>query len=152
MAEALGPVRGEDAMRDLGARLARLLRPGDIIALCGGLGAGKTTLARGMVQGLGHGGEVPSPTFALVQPYDPPDVRLAVAHVDLYRLETPGDCAQLGLDEYLVEGALIIEWPERLGDALWPDALRLTIEPLGADARCLTAQVPAAWKDRWPPT
>ncbi len=133
----------------LGHQLAGLARIGDVIALEGGLGAGKTTLARGILEGLGLEEEAPSPSFAIVQPYDVPDVRLPVAHVDLYRLDTPDEAEELALDEYLMDSLLIVEWPDRLGDDAWPDALRLhiAIEPDGA--RRLTACVPDAWTDRW---
>jgi tRNA threonylcarbamoyladenosine biosynthesis protein TsaE len=140
-----GPVETEA----VGRRLAGLLRPGDVVALYGDLGAGKTTLARGILRGLGFEGEVASPTFPIVQPYEtlsPP-----VWHVDLYRIEEPDELRELSLDEALDEGVLIIEWPERLGAALWPEALRLVLRPDGEGARLLTAQVPAAWGDRWPP-
>lgn len=133
----------------LGHQLAGLARIGDVIALEGGLGAGKTTLARGILEGLGLEEEAPSPSFAIVQPYDVPDVRLPVAHVDLYRIDSPGEAEELALDEYLMDSLLIVEWPDRLGDDAWPDALRLhiAIEPDGA--RRLTACVPDAWTDRW---
>lgn len=144
-------VQGEEAMLALGAQLAERLRPGDVIALRGGLGAGKTTLARGMLSALGLAEEAPSPTFAIVQPYDLPEVRLPVAHVDLYRLDDPAECEELGLEEYRHDGVLLIEWPERLGDRLWADALIIDIEPAGAGGRRLTASVPAAWEERWPP-
>src|SRR3546814_9715395 len=80
-------VRDENDMLALGARLAEVVQPGDVIALRGGLGAGKTTLARGLLSALGLEEEAPSPSFAIVQPYDPPLVRFPVTHVDLYRLE-----------------------------------------------------------------
>lgn len=134
-----------------GAALAPCLRPGDIVALRGGLGAGKTTLVRGMLRALGLEEEAPSPTFAIVQPYAPPDVSLPLAHVDLYRLDMPEEAAELGLDEYLLDGALVIEWPERLGAALWSDALMVDIAVAPDDGiRRLTASVPPSWKDRWP--
>lgn len=138
-----------EATEAFGARLAPYLRPGDVIALHGTLGAGKTTLARGLLRGLGHAGDVASPTFPIVQAYDPPDVRLPVWHVDLYRIEHPSELEELGLDDALVDGALLIEWPERL-PGLWPQTLRLT---LAADdtGRALTAGVPPAWGTRWPP-
>lgn len=137
-------------MAALGARLAAVLRPGDILALRGSLGVGKTTLTRGLLAALGLPGEAPSPSFAIVQPYAPPEVRLPVAHVDLYRLEDPEDIAELGLDDYLYDGALVIEWPERMGDRLWPDALILDIRMDDGGARRLTATPSDAWKDRWP--
>jgi tRNA threonylcarbamoyladenosine biosynthesis protein TsaE len=135
----------------LGRRLGALLRSGDVVALFGDLGAGKTSLARGALAALGLAEEAPSPTFAIVQPYAPPEVSLPVAHVDLYRIDDPDDVVELGLDDMLEDGALLIEWPERLGDALWPQALRLTLEPEAAGGRRLTWAVPAAWEARWPP-
>ncbi len=138
-------------MLAVGAALAPLLRPGDVVALRGGLGAGKTTLARGLLSALGLEEDAPSPSFAIVQPYAPPEVSLPVAHVDLYRLDDAADATELGLDEYLADGALLIEWPERLGARLWPEALILDIAVTPEGTRRLTATVPAAWKDRWPP-
>ena len=139
------------AMRVLGARLATVVRSGDVIALKGGLGAGKTTLARGLLSALGLEEDAPSPSFALVQPYDVPLVRLPVAHVDLYRLEDDADVQELGLDDYLTDSLLMIEWPERLGARLWDHSLVLSIEVTPDGSRRLTALVPDAWRDRWPP-
>ena len=133
-----------------GRSLARALRAGDVVALFGSLGAGKTTLARGILHGLGFRGEVASPTFPIVLSYEPPETRLSVRHVDLYRIEDPGELEELGLDEGRTEGVLLIEWPERL-PASWPDALRLTLTSAEGGGRALTAQVPAAWGARWPP-
>jgi tRNA threonylcarbamoyladenosine biosynthesis protein TsaE len=134
----------------VGQALAGMLRSGDIIALFGDLGAGKTSLARGILSGLGLNEEAPSPSFPLVIPYDPPTVSLPVWHVDLYRLEGPEQAEELGLDEALIDGALIIEWPDRLGAALWPEALKLTLEPEAKSGRRLTAQVPPSWEGRCP--
>lgn len=141
-----------DAMEALGVSLARQLRPGDIVALTGGLGAGKTTLARGILRGLGFQDEVPSPSFAIVQPYEPPSVRLPLAHVDLYRLEHAEELAELGLEDWLADGALVVEWPDRLDPALLRQALHIDLA-IGADgARILTVTVPGAWEGRWPLT
>ena len=106
---------GLAAMERLGAAIAAGLRAGDVVALSGGLGAGKTTLARAIVAALGHGGEVPSPSFAIVEIYDPPSVRLPVAHADFYRLERPEEAEAIGLDDYREGRALIAEWPENAG-------------------------------------
>ncbi len=138
------------ALEAFGALLAPLLVPGDVVALSGGLGAGKTTLARGILRGLGHVGEVPSPSFAILQGYEPPEIRLPVAHVDLYRIEAAEEIAELGLFDWLADGAALIEWPEHGGAALLRGALHFHIEPDPSGGRRLTARVPAAWEQRWP--
>jgi tRNA threonylcarbamoyladenosine biosynthesis protein TsaE len=135
----------------LGRSLAPSLRAGDVIALFGDLGAGKTTLTRGIVRGLGFESDVGSPTFPIVQVYDEPDVRLPLWHVDLYRIEHEAELEELALDEALGHAALVIEWPERLGAALWSDALRLHLSVAGEGVRSLTADAPPAWEGRWPP-
>jgi tRNA threonylcarbamoyladenosine biosynthesis protein TsaE len=140
----------EAATEAFGAALAGMLAPGDTVALHGALGAGKTTLARGVLRGLGHGGDVASPTFPIVQTYDPPDTRIPVWHVDLYRIEHPSELEEIGLDEARSHAALLIEWPERL-PALWEDSLRLALAVGPGGERALTAQVPPAWGERWPP-
>ncbi len=138
-----------DATEALGSALAQHLRPGDVIALFGDLGAGKTTLARGILHGLGFDGDVASPTFPIVQTYE--NLPVPLWHVDLYRIEEAGELEELGLDDALLDGALVIEWPERLGEALWPHALRLHLTAAAEGGRALTAHVPPAWGDRWPP-
>ena len=138
--------RATDAV---GRRLASVVQAGDVITLRGDLGAGKTSLARGLLAGLELQGEAPSPTFAIVQPYAPPEVRVPVLHVDLYRIDDPAELEELGLEEARAISVLVVEWPERAGPGYWPDALALTLVTEGAGRR-LTAEVPAAWKRRWP--
>lgn len=137
----------EDSLA-LGARLAAVLRPGDVITLSGPLGAGKTSIARGLLSGLGLAGEAPSPSYAIVQPYGPPELRLPVLHVDLYRIDDPAELEELGLDEALDDSALLIEWPER-APGRWPQALALSLAVLPDGARRLTAHRPSAWESRW---
>jgi tRNA threonylcarbamoyladenosine biosynthesis protein TsaE len=144
-------LRDEAATLGLGAQLASRAKAGDVITLSGDLGAGKTTLARGLLAELGLEGEAPSPTFAIVQSYAPPETRLPVAHIDLYRIEHPDEAEELGLDELKADHLLLVEWPERLGAAAWAGALRLRIEPAGEGGRRLTAEVPPSWEARWPP-
>lgn len=139
-----------EATEEFGRRLAAMLRIGDVVALSGALGAGKTTLARGVLEGLGYRGEVASPSFPIVLTYAPPELRLPLWHVDLYRIENPAELEELGLDEALGQTAMLIEWPERL-PALWPETLRLTLSAAPDGGRALTARVPPAWGGRWPP-
>ncbi len=102
-------------MERMGQAIAAELRAGDVVALSGGLGAGKTTLARAIIAALGHTGEVPSPSFAIIEIYDPPLLSLPVVHADFYRLEHPEEAEGLGLDDYRDGRALIAEWPENAG-------------------------------------
>jgi tRNA threonylcarbamoyladenosine biosynthesis protein TsaE len=131
----------------LGRRIAGLLRRGDIVAVFGDLGAGKTTLARGILAGLGHEDDVASPTFPIVIAYE--ELSPPLWHVDLYRIEHPAELEELALDDALSDAALVIEWPERLGPSLWAHALRLHLTVAGEGRRALTADVPPAWTDRW---
>ena len=128
----------EAATRSLAARLAAVARRGDIFALSGGLGAGKTVFARAFVRALGRADEdVPSPTFTLVQTYDVPAG--TVWHVDLYRLSSPEEAWELGIEEAFAEGIALIEWPERLGYLLPADRLDILLESAaGPDARRVT--------------
>lgn len=140
----------EAATAALAAAFAPLLRRGDIVGLSGGLGSGKTTFVRYLLAALGHEGEVPSPSFAIVQPYSHMTLGVLI-HADLYRIEHPAELAELGLDSSGDDSVLLVEWPDHAGPAAWPDALRLTFEITGPDSRALTASVPAAWEGRWPP-
>jgi tRNA threonylcarbamoyladenosine biosynthesis protein TsaE len=125
-----------EAVEALGAAVARALAPGEAVCLWGPLGAGKTTLARGLIRAMTRPEEeIPSPTFTLVQLYQ--GETFPIAHFDLYRLESPEETDELGLDEALEEGAAVIEWPERLHGRLPRDRLdiALSIEENGRTAR-----------------
>lgn len=122
------PLPDMAATQALGARLAQALRTGTCVALWGDLGAGKTTLARAILRGLGVTEDVPSPTFTIVQRYETP--ALVVHHYDLYRLKSAAEMTELGFDESLEDGAVLVEWPERAPDALPSDSVhvRLTLQ------------------------
>ncbi len=136
---------GPEATTRLGAAVARSIRSGDAVLLEGPLGAGKSTLARGLIRALAAGDEdVPSPTFTLVQLYEttPP-----VAHFDLYRLERPEEVYELGFDEALESGAVVVEWPQRLGPRLPPDRLVIDLAYLG-ERRSARLTPHGSWKGR----
>ncbi|MFH1157988.1 MAG: tRNA (adenosine(37)-N6)-threonylcarbamoyltransferase complex ATPase subunit type 1 TsaE [Pseudomonadota bacterium] len=118
----------ENALKPLAASLAPLLKTGDVVTLAGSLGAGKTAFARTLVHTLSPtAGEVPSPTFTLVQVYDLPG--LSIWHFDLYRLEEKEmDILELGWDEALRSGVSLVEWPDRLGSLLPEDRLEIKID------------------------
>jgi tRNA threonylcarbamoyladenosine biosynthesis protein TsaE len=135
----------EAATEALGAAIARRLDFGDAVCLYGPLGAGKTTLARGLIRALTRPDEdVPSPTFTLVQFYDsdPP-----LAHFDLYRLERPDEAYEIGLDDALEDGAVLIEWPERLEGRLPPDRLDIVLSHDG-EARRARFTPHGTWEGR----
>src|ERR1700761_2760389 len=135
-----------DMTTRLGAAVAGALKPGEAVCLTGRLGAGKSTLARGLVRALTRPDEdVPSPTFTLVQFYD--GLHWPLGHFDLYRLERPEEAFEIGLDEALEDGAAVIEWPERLGGRLPADRLDIDITMMG-DGRTARLSAHGAWKGR----
>jgi tRNA threonylcarbamoyladenosine biosynthesis protein TsaE len=135
-----------EATARLGEAVARLLKTGEAVCLWGPLGAGKSTLARGLVRALtSPDQDVPSPTFTLVQFYEADGV--ALAHFDLYRLTRAEEAYEIGLDEALEDGAALIEWPERLEGALPGDRLDIEIEIVG-EARRARLVPHGAWKGR----
>jgi tRNA threonylcarbamoyl adenosine modification protein YjeE len=140
----------EAATVRLAEDIAAILRRGDVIALDGDLGAGKTTLARALIRAMAGDAalEVPSPTFTLVQSYALP--RFALAHFDLYRLGGADEMAELGLDEALADGAALVEWPERAEGELPMDRLTLALsDGRTPDARVATLSGPdEVWRDR----
>jgi len=119
----------EAATLALGTMLATQLQRGDMLTLSGDLGAGKTTLSRGILRALGHDGPVPSPTFTLVQHYETGG--LMVAHFDLYRLSDHDEIFELGLDDALADGVVLVEWPEILGDDVPANRLAVRLEDSG---------------------
>lgn len=136
----------DDDTRAFGAQLAPLLRRGDVVALRGDLGAGKTTLVRGLIQALlGPGEEVPSPTYTLVQMYEGPDFPLW--HFDLYRLQEAGDVEELGWDE-TQDGAALIEWPDHAGAHLPATRLDVFLEISGDGRRARLEPGGEGWQER----
>ncbi len=135
----------QDATNALGLRLAGVLRPGDVIALTGELGSGKTTLARAIIQSFLPAEIVPSPTFTLVQPYE--TAALTIYHFDIYRLTTPAELEELGWDA-AQSGVMLVEWPERAGHRLPNDRLDVMLEILGEGRRATLAASGKAWQTR----
>jgi len=128
-------------------QVAAQLVPGDVVALSGGLGSGKTTFARALVRAVvgDPALEVPSPTFTLVQAY--PGGRLPVHHMDLYRLTDPRELEEVGLADALIDGAVVVEWPERAGRLLPRDRLDIAFA-IVANGRRVTVSGSAAWRQR----
>ncbi len=138
------------AMDRYGRAIAAALREGDVVALTGGLGAGKTTLARAIIAGLGHEGEVPSPSFAIIELYEPPGLRLPLVHADFYRLTRPDEAEEIGLDDYRQGAALLAEWPENAGGfAHEAGCLSITLETAD-EGRIAIVEPGADWLGRLP--
>ena len=135
----------EAATRALGSGIAAVLGAGDAVLLSGPLGAGKTVLARAILQALGVAGRVPSPTFTLVQSYETPN--LPVRHFDLYRIERASELIELGLEDALQEGAIIVEWPENAFGQLPDSSLKVELCPLSTEARTAHLTGGERWND-----
>ncbi|MFN0024713.1 MAG: tRNA (adenosine(37)-N6)-threonylcarbamoyltransferase complex ATPase subunit type 1 TsaE [Parvularculaceae bacterium] len=143
--ERIFPLPDEAATCRLGEALGALLRAGDVVALSGPLGAGKTTLARAAIKLLTRRPDAPSPTFGLVETYDAPAFTLW--HFDLYRLEKAEDVYELGLEEALDSGALLIEWAERIAPMLPASTLVIRLTPM-ADGREALVRGGEEWSSR----
>ncbi|RKF19340.1 tRNA (adenosine(37)-N6)-threonylcarbamoyltransferase complex ATPase subunit type 1 TsaE [Altericroceibacterium spongiae] len=138
------------AMESYGQRIAEKLRPGDVVALTGGLGAGKTTLARAIIAALGYTHEVPSPTFTIIETYDPPAISLPLVHADFYRLNDPAEAEELGLDDYRYGAAMIAEWPDHAGGfAQEPACLSIHLE-IADEGRLAVVEPGPDWLTRLP--
>jgi tRNA threonylcarbamoyladenosine biosynthesis protein TsaE len=137
-----------DATARLAVALAPLLRPGDVVALRGELGTGKTTFARALIRALtANDEEVPSPTFTLVQTYAAPTFE--IWHFDLYRLQKPEDAIELGIEDAMVEGVALIEWPERLGPWLPAGCLDIRFAYVDTETgRCAAISGGGDWPER----
>lgn len=135
--------KNEQEMLALGARIGAALRAGDTVALTGELGAGKTTLVRGLIQAELPGIEVPSPTYTLVQTYDFPEYELW--HCDLYRLKHPDEVFEIGLIDAFGEALCLLEWPDKIGEYLPEDALKLHIR---FEAKGRVVELGPEWDDR----
>ncbi|MEE4154378.1 MAG: tRNA (adenosine(37)-N6)-threonylcarbamoyltransferase complex ATPase subunit type 1 TsaE [Erythrobacter sp.] len=142
------------AMERFGASIAERLQPGDVVALSGGLGAGKTTLARAIIAALGYRGEVPSPTFTIIETYTAPVLRLPIVHADFYRLENPSEALELGLEDYREGAVLIAEWPDHAGGFAHEGACLSILLEHGEEAadggRIAIVKPGVDWQGRWP--
>ena len=136
------------AVAAFGMRIAAQLRPGDVVALSGDLGAGKTTLSRAILAAAGHVGEVPSPTFTIIETYE--GTSPAIVHADFYRLDHPHEIEEIGLDDYRTGAALLAEWPDRAGGfAHEPACLSVELENGGQGRRAIV-EAGSAWHGRMP--
>lgn len=119
----------EADMLAYGATLGAALGAGDWIAIEGPLGAGKTVLCKGILRGLGFTGEVTSPSYAIINRYDPPEVDIPVAHVDLYRLENSDELAELGVSDGRGDCITLLEWANRFPATSWHPTHHISIQP-----------------------
>lgn len=125
----------------LGREIGKRLRGGEVIAYRGGLGAGKTTITRGISDGLGLGDEVTSPTFALVNEYRRKDCKISLIHFDMYRITSGEDLETTGFFDYMDEDTVLaVEWSENIDDDLPEDCIRITINRISDDERELTIE------------
>lgn len=142
------PLGDAEATRALGRDIATRLKPGDVVALSGDLGAGKTTLTQGLARGLGIESDVLSPTFALMSEYR--NGRVPLLHVDAYRLTSASDADHLGLDEYLDNGwALVVEWPENIEGALPEGGPAVHLEHAGEERVARISTRPGSRWEEW---
>lgn len=124
----------EDTLK-IAAQFAKALKPGDVVALHGTLGVGKTAFTRGVIQALSNAKEVPSPTFTLLQTYDTADFSLY--HFDMYRLKSPEEAYEIGIEDAFADGVSFIEWPEKIGSLLPKKHIDVSIE-MKPDHRLIT--------------
>jgi len=141
------PLPGTAAAARFGARLAEALKTGDAVLLFGDLGAGKTTLARAVIETLTGETDAPSPTFTLVQSYEAADGFLLL-HADLYRLEDEGELDELGLDEALDHGAAMVEWPDQAPSWRPGDRLEIRLDETEDGGRRARLTAFGSWEDR----
>lgn len=140
------PLPDIGATAELAAKLAPHLRPGDVLALAGDLGAGKTEFARALLKRLGVAGGIPSPTFTLVQTYEVAGMQ--IHHFDLYRLNSPNDLDELGWDDALAQGVALVEWPDRAGSRLPAETLFLLFSFDEKSGRRCEITATKAWGSR----
>jgi tRNA threonylcarbamoyl adenosine modification protein YjeE len=135
----------EAATVALGHRIARTLSVGDAILLSGPLGAGKTVLARAILLALGVPGRIPSPTFTLVQSYE--TAALTIHHFDLYRISCESELVELGFEDAIEIGAIIVEWPEHAFGQIPDSALKIELRPLDGERRSAHLEGGPGWSD-----
>lgn len=134
-------INSEQEMQQFAKRIAQLAQVGDWISLIGDLGVGKTIFAKAFIAELGFDGEVSSPSYALVHSYDPPAIRLPVAHADLYRIEHDSEYQELGLDDAINYGVVLVEWADKYPMRLPDNHYKIEIKKISENIRDITLNI-----------
>lgn len=142
-------VSSESEMQDFAKKIANIAKIGDWIGLSGDLGVGKTIFAKGFMAALGFDGEVSSPSYALVNSYDPPASRMHVSHADLYRIDDNRDYLELGLDDALSYGVVLAEWADKYPMPLPPNRFGIEIRKISENRRDITLNIWGDGVSRW---
>lgn len=142
-------VNSEQEMQDLARRIAQVAKVGDWISLIGNLGVGKTVFAKAFIAEMGFDGEVTSPSYALVHSYDPPDTSVSVVHADLYRIEKDSEYLELGLDDAINYGVILVEWADKYPTHLPDNHYKIEIEKISDNIRDITLNIYGEGVSRW---
>ena len=142
-------ISSEQEMHDFARRIARIAKVGDWISLIGDLGVGKTIFAKAFIAELGFDGEVSSPSYALVQSYDPPATKVSIVHADLYRIENDSEYLELGLDDALNYAIILVEWANKYPMRLPDNHYTIEIEKISDNIRDITLNIYGEGVSRW---
>ena len=142
-------VKSEQEMQDFARRIAKRAQIGDWVSLIGDLGVGKTIFAKAYIAALGFDGEVSSPSYAIVHSYDPPEIQLPVIHVDLYRIEHDSEYQELGIEDAINYGIILMEWANKYPLPLSENHYQIKIEKTSDSIRDITLNIYGEAVSRW---